>query len=95
MPLTDTAVRQAKPSGKPYVLNDLDGLALFVSAKGSKSWHFRFSWFGKQQRLSLGSYPEISLREAGGSVTPLAVGLPKGSTPRSAAARAHAGATCL
>lgn len=82
MPLTDTAVRQAKPSGKSYVLNDLDGLALFVSAKGSKSWHFRFSWFGKQQRLSLGSYPEISLREARGQRDTARSWLAKGIDPR-------------
>jgi hypothetical protein len=39
-------------------------LALFVTAQGSKSWHFRFCWGGKQPRISLGIYPEISLRDA-------------------------------
>jgi hypothetical protein len=34
------------------------------SAQGSKSWHFRFCWGGKQPRISLGVYPEISLRDA-------------------------------
>ncbi|MNO60181.1 Prophage CP4-57 integrase [compost metagenome] len=64
MPLTDTAVRQAKPTDKDYTLKDYDGLALFVAANGTKSWHFRFSWHGKQPRISLGTYPEISLRDA-------------------------------
>uniref|UniRef100_UPI004038EE4D tyrosine-type recombinase/integrase n=1 Tax=Pseudomonas bambusae TaxID=3139142 RepID=UPI004038EE4D len=64
MPLTDTAVRQAKPKDKDYSLTDSDGLALFVAAKGTKAWHFRFSWHGKQPRISLGTYPEISLRDA-------------------------------
>ena len=64
MPLTDTVVRQAKPAGRDYTLQDADGLALFVSAKGTKSWHFRFSWAGKQPRISLGTYPEVSLKTA-------------------------------
>jgi Arm DNA-binding domain len=42
----------------------LDGLSLFVRAKGTKYWYFRFSWDGKQQRISLGRYPEIGLRDA-------------------------------
>ncbi len=64
MPLTDTAIRLAKPTGRDYTLKDGDGLALFVGASGAKNWHFRFSWAGKQPRISLGTYPEISLKEA-------------------------------
>jgi hypothetical protein len=64
MPLTDTVVRQAKPARRDYTLQDADGLALFVSAKGTKSWHFRFSWAGKQPRISLGTYPEFCLKTA-------------------------------
>ncbi|MDG9813547.1 Arm DNA-binding domain-containing protein [Pseudomonas putida] len=64
MPLTDTAVRQAKPTGKNYTLKDTAGLALFVGAKGAKQWHFRFYWLGKQARISLGVYPAVSLKEA-------------------------------
>lgn len=64
MPLADTVVRQAKPAPQDYTLQDADGLALFVSAGGTKSWHFRFSWAGKQPRISLGTYPEISLKAA-------------------------------
>jgi hypothetical protein len=31
---------------------------------GTKSWHFRYTWLGRQKRMSLGMYPEIGLREA-------------------------------
>jgi hypothetical protein len=48
MALSDTTVRLARAKGTDYTLNDLDGLALFVRAKGSKYWYFRFSWDGKQ-----------------------------------------------
>lgn len=64
MLLTDIVVRQAKPGSRNYTLKDTDGLALFMSVAGAKSWHFRFSWGGKQPRISLGTYPEISLKEA-------------------------------
>lgn len=64
MPLTDTAVRQAKPADKDFTLTDGSGLSLFVATNGTKSWHFRFSWLGKQPRMSLGTYPEISLKDA-------------------------------
>ena len=64
MALTDTAIRQAKPSGKNYTLKDSGGLALFVGPKGAKQWHFRFYWLGKQARISLGVYPAVSLKDA-------------------------------
>jgi len=64
MPLTDTAVRQAKPAEKDFTLTDGSGLSLFIATNGTKSWHFRFSWHGKQPRMSLGTYPEITLKEA-------------------------------
>lgn len=64
MALTDVAVRQARPTGKDYTLPDFDGLSLAVSAKGGKSWHFRYYWAAKQKRMSLGTYPAVSLREA-------------------------------
>jgi integrase len=64
MALTDTAVRQAKATGKAYTLGDRDGLSLAVSPQGGKSWHFRYYWQGTQKRMSLGTYPEVSLREA-------------------------------
>lgn len=41
-----------------------DGLSLAVAPGGGKSWHFRYQWFGKQKRMSLGTYPELSLRDA-------------------------------
>jgi len=64
MALTNVAVRQARATGKDYTLADFDGLSLAVSATGGKSWHFRYYWATKQKRMSLGTYPEVSLREA-------------------------------
>jgi integrase len=64
MALSESTVRFARANGKDYTLKDTDGLALSVNAKGSKSWHFRFYWGGSQERISLGPYPEIGLKEA-------------------------------
>lgn len=64
MPLTDQTVRQAPATGRDYTLSDVEGLALFVSATGAKSWHCRFSWARKRARISLGPYPELGLKEA-------------------------------
>jgi len=64
MALTDVAVRQARATGKDYTLPDFDSLSLAVSAAGGKSWHFRYYWATKQKRMSLGTYPEVSLRDA-------------------------------
>ena len=64
MALSDLVVRQAKATGKAYTLPDLDGLSLAVTAAGGRTWHFRYYWAGKQKRVSLGTYPEVTLREA-------------------------------
>lgn len=62
--LTDLMVRQAKATGKSYSITDFDGLYLHISAVGGKAWYFRYTWLGRRIRISLGSYPELSLREA-------------------------------
>ncbi|WP_198937291.1 integrase arm-type DNA-binding domain-containing protein [Herbaspirillum camelliae] len=64
MALSDLTVRQAKAAEKTYSIPDADGLGLVVAPTGGKSWHLRYYWLGKQKRISLGSYPEIGLREA-------------------------------
>lgn len=62
--LTDTAIRKAKPKDKQYKLYDGRGLLLLVRTSGSKLWHYRYRYEGKEQTLSIGAYPEVSLAEA-------------------------------
>jgi len=64
MALTDAVVRNSKPEQKAYTLKDIQGLTLYVSPTGSKSWHFRYNLEGKRHRVSLGQYPGLSLRDA-------------------------------
>ena len=64
MPLTDTAVRNAKPKDKPYKLSDFAGLYLLIRPSGSKLWRYDYSFFKKRNTLALGSYPVVSLADA-------------------------------
>ncbi|MCG3770132.1 MAG: Prophage integrase IntA [Nitrosomonadaceae bacterium] len=64
MPLTDTALRNAKGSPKPYKLFDGRGLYVLVNPTGTKWWRFKYRWQGKEKLLSLGTYPEGSLANA-------------------------------
>lgn len=64
MPLTDTKVRNAKPSAKPYKLADEKGLFLLVTPAGSRGWRVKYRWQGKEQLLSCGVYPDTSLANA-------------------------------
>lgn len=64
MPLTDTAIRAAKPTDKPQKLFDGNGLFLFIPQSGAKSWRLKYRFQGKEKLLTLGSYPQTSLKEA-------------------------------
>ncbi|WP_052360173.1 Arm DNA-binding domain-containing protein [Solidesulfovibrio alcoholivorans] len=64
MPLTDVAVRNIKPSPRIVRYRDERGLYLEVSHKGGKRWRFRYTFRGKENMLSLGVYPDVSLRDA-------------------------------
>ncbi|WP_272699695.1 tyrosine-type recombinase/integrase [Desulfovibrio sp. Fe33] len=64
MPLTDVTCRNAKPKEKIYRLFDEKGLYLEVSPRGGKWWRLKYRFGGKEKRLSLGTYPDVSLSEA-------------------------------
>lgn len=64
MALTDTAIRNAQPREKPYKMGDSLGLFLLVAPTGGKLWKLKFRVDGKEKKLSLGSYPDLSLTNA-------------------------------
>lgn len=63
-PLTDSAIKVAKPKDKPYKLADGQGLYLEVMPGGSKLWRLKYSYAGKEKRLALGAYPTVPLQQA-------------------------------
>lgn len=66
MPLTDTACKKAAcPEGRPSVrLADEKALYLEVTAAGGKYWRWKYRYGGKEKRLALGVYPEVTLAQA-------------------------------
>lgn len=64
MPLTDSAIRTAKPAEKPVRMFDGGGLYLEVSPAGGKLWRLKYRFEGKEKRLSFGSYPDVPLKAA-------------------------------
>jgi integrase len=64
MPLTDTRIRNAKPEDKPTRLFDERGLYLEVSPAGGKWWRLKYRFGGQEKRLSLGVYPQVTLKDA-------------------------------
>jgi len=64
MPLTDVLIKNAKPGPKPVRHFDGGGLYLEVAPSGGKWWRLKYRHDGKEKRLSLGTYPDTSLKDA-------------------------------
>ncbi|WP_033783483.1 integrase arm-type DNA-binding domain-containing protein [Pantoea sp. 9140] len=64
MSLTDTKIRNLKPVIKPFKTSDAHGLYLLVNPNGSRLWYLKYRINGKESRLSLGAYPDVSLADA-------------------------------
>lgn len=64
MKLTDSEIKAAKPKEKPYSLPDGHGLVLMIQPSGAKWWRYRYRVNGTAKMLSLGVYPDVTLKEA-------------------------------
>lgn len=64
MPLTDKACKNAKAAKTAYKLADGGGMYLEVAPTGSRYWRLKYRFSGKEKRLALGVYPEVSLVDA-------------------------------
>jgi len=64
MALSDSKIRTAKAKDKLYKLYDEKGLYLEITPAGSKRWRFKYRFEDKEKRISLGLYPEVSLKKA-------------------------------
>ena len=63
MPLTDTAIRNAKSQNKQYKLTDEKGMYLLVN-KAGKYFRFDYRYAGKRKTLAFGVYPDVKLKDA-------------------------------
>lgn len=64
LPLTVKEIESAQPGPKNWKLGDEKGLFLLVATTGSKRWHLKYRFNGKEKKISLGPYPEVSLKAA-------------------------------
>lgn len=62
--LTDAAIRKAPLKDNDYWLDDGAALRLLVKKNGTKCWRFNYRFAGKQKTLAIGTYPQISLKQA-------------------------------
>lgn len=64
MSLTDTALRALKPSERVYTVADGRGLYVEIFPTGGVIWRYRYRLNGKQEKLTLGKYPDLTLKNA-------------------------------
>ncbi len=64
MSLTDRAIRALKPQAKPFKRFDERGLYLLVNPNGARYWRLKYRYNGQERLLSLGVYPDVSLKIA-------------------------------
>jgi integrase len=64
MALTDLKVKSIKPQTKTKKYFDGGGFFLEVTPTGSKLWRLKYRFQGVEKLISLGKYPEISLKDA-------------------------------
>lgn len=84
---SDTAIRNAKPEAKPYKMFAERGLFLLVQPSGGKLWRLKYRHLGKEKKLSLGRYPDVSLKRARERRDEARVLLADGTDPAEAKAR--------
>jgi hypothetical protein len=51
MPLTDTGIRNAKPTAKPYKLSDGGGMYLLVTPNGARYWRLDYRFGGNRRTM--------------------------------------------
>jgi hypothetical protein len=81
MPLTDAKIKGLRPQTARYMESDGNGLSMDVLQSGKKSWIFRYWLNGKQERVTLGQYPAMSLKMARDKRDELATETAKGKSP--------------
>jgi integrase len=64
MPLTHVIVLSAQPREKAYRLFDRDGLYIEITPEGGKWWRVKYRFAGRENRLSVGTFPEVALKAA-------------------------------
>jgi Arm DNA-binding domain len=81
MSLNDRYIQSLKSGSKIYAKSDREGLSLEVHPSGSLSWRYRYRLHCKAEKVSLGSYPAVSLSAARKMRDEYAVMVAQGKSP--------------
>lgn len=82
--LTNAAVKAARPKARAYKIFDARGLHLFVAPTGLRAWRLKFRTNGREQLLSIGHWPEVTLDEARELADAARAAIARGVDPRDA-----------
>jgi integrase len=85
--LTAQQVKQAQPRKQPYPLTDGNGLILYVAVSGRKAWRFRYRLGERQEVITLGHHPKLTLTQARQRVCELREHVERGQSPAEDARR--------
>jgi integrase len=91
--LNIAAVKAARPRAAAYKLYDQAGLHLYVAPNGRRSFRLRYRIAGREQLLTFGTWPEISLDVARSRAEAAHAAMARGEDPRAAAANRASAAT--
>jgi integrase len=81
MPLTDAKIKALQPKMTRYIVSDGNGLSLDVLPSGKMSWLFKYRASGKQEKVTLGRYPDMNLKAARSARATLAGQVAVGKSP--------------
>lgn len=93
MPATAKTIENARPKSAPYKIGAGNGLYLLVNPNGARWWRFKYRFGGRERLLSVGTFPDVSLKQARARVADARKVLDDGADPsaeRKAAKRAEA-----
>jgi len=61
---TNQYIKALRPKGGRYAVQEPGGLGLRITPNGNKTFYFRYRFLGRQRRMTLGPFPDLSLKEA-------------------------------
>lgn len=81
MALTDAQIKALKPKASRYLVSDGRGLSMDVLPSGKMSWLFRYRLNASYEKVTLGRYPDLSLKAARAKRDDLAAQVAQGKSP--------------
>ncbi len=79
--LSDIQIKALKATGVRYEVTFGKGLYLDITPTGSKIWRYRYRLHGQREKVTIGPYPEIGLKEANAQHFELASMVARGKSP--------------